>query len=369
MFKESERFWIGVDNILGDGWRNVDDRSNIIFDNWAQNEPSNDSNACVSVDKEGMWYNDNCSNDYPYICGASDDEHTTTSPTLSNTAPVAAASYYGYYGAYFDVQFNVSDMATLVEDLSQDFSSYSDLDIGIWSLTDTGLFDYKDGISVNSVVFAGNTSDPRYALELQSGIDFLTTNGSTITIVFVNQDLDLTAVQNLTNVNIVQWSDNPTELLTNIQKNMKCLGGKLAYRPCKRWFSLVPDYSTTLSETDHHTQIVFIQNEVGRMNRPDMIQFIGDHDDHYWVDWNNAGTIEEIRFYIDITMRNGNFSLNTTLQALSIAYYSKDRTRYEPPYVALVFIPSTDSYENYGGAEEVAQNLTDAGFQLTFFLM
>ncbi|KAE9547564.1 hypothetical protein FO519_009224 [Halicephalobus sp. NKZ332] len=419
MFNESERFWIGVDNILGDGWRNVDDGSNIIFDNWAQNEPSNDSNACVSVDKEGMWYNDNCSNNYPYICGVSDDEYTTTSLTLSTTAttndlltpcwsyipfsvdisnaltpdqfsakknfitkhflkelfpidlqPAAAVPYGVGGGVYLDVQFNVSDMITVVEDLSQCIDCNSNLLAGIRSLTYTGVFDYKDGIPVNSVVFAGNVSYLGSASDLQYDIDFLTTNGSTVTIVFINPDLDLTSFQNLTNVSIVQWSDNSTKLLINIRKNMRCGGGEPVYRPCKRWFSLVPDYSDTLSEIDWGTQITFLWNEVGRMNRPDKIQFIGDHDDSYWVDWNTIWNIEEIQEHIGATLvKNSDFSLNTTLQTLSNAYYSKNRTEYQPPYTALVFIPTTESYENYGGAEEVAPNLKNLGFEFTFFLM
>ncbi|KAE9546904.1 hypothetical protein FO519_009884 [Halicephalobus sp. NKZ332] len=231
-------------------------------------------------------------------------------------------------------------MIPLVEDLSQDFNSSSDLVGGIFLLTYMGVFDYKDGIPVNSVVFAGNVSYSGYASDLQKKIDFLSTNGSTVTIVFVDPDLDLTVLQSLTNVSIVQWSDNPTELLTNIRKNMRCGGGEPVHRPCKIWFSFIPDYTTTLSETDYNTQITFIKNEVGRMNRPDKIQVIQ-------IIYNSYGC------------------LNTTLQVLSNVYYSKDRTEYQPPYTALVFIPTTESYENYGGAEEVAQNLTDAAIQAT----
>ncbi|KAE9546784.1 hypothetical protein FO519_010004, partial [Halicephalobus sp. NKZ332] len=219
-----------------------------------------------------------------------------------------------------------------------------------------GVFDYKDGIPVNSVVFAGNVSYSGYTSLLQYNIDFLTANGNTVTVVFANPNLDLTVLQNLTNMNIVQWSDNPTELLTNIRKNMRCGSGEPVYRPCKRWFSFVPEYSNALSETDFNAQRTFIQNEVGRINRPDKIQLI----DYLYTDdlvyWNNIWNIKQIH-------------LNITLQVLSNAYYGKDRTEYQPPYTALVFIPTTESYGNYGGAEEVAQNLKDLGFEFTFFLM
>ncbi|KAE9546930.1 hypothetical protein FO519_009858 [Halicephalobus sp. NKZ332] len=91
------------------------------------------------------------------------------------------------------------------------------------------------------------------------------------------------------------------------------------------------------------------------MNRPDKIQiFYAYNDNSNWVDWNRGYGLRDIQSPV---YRNESiiFNLNTTLQALSQLYH--------------IFIPTTESYENYGGAEEVAQNLTDVGFQLTFFLM
>ncbi|KAE9546660.1 hypothetical protein FO519_010128, partial [Halicephalobus sp. NKZ332] len=100
------------------------------------------------------------------------------------------------------------------------------------------------------------------------------------------------------------------------------------------------------------------------------IQIIDVHQYYYaQIDWNDPWNIEKAQNYIMDLTRNGTFSLNSTLQTLSNVYYSRNRTKYEPPYVALVFIPTTESYENYGGAEEVAQNLKNLGFEFTFFLM
>ncbi|KAE9547845.1 hypothetical protein FO519_008942 [Halicephalobus sp. NKZ332] len=424
--QNSSRFWIGVSDLSNGEWKNIDDGSNTTYFDWAPGEPSNStgSTGCVSVDIKGLWHNDDCFTSYSFVCEVPEVGVTPTTPSTETTTkagtttsanyplascwsyipfavdasgsltpnqfsamknfiathflkelfpidlqPAAIAEYTANFGSPFDVQFNVSDMVTLVGKLPQYPDGPSDFYLGIITLTNIGVFDYKDGIPMNFVVFAGNTSDPKYACALQRDIDLLTTNGSTVTIIFVNPDLDLTPLQNFTNVNIVQWSDNSTELLTNIRKNMRCGGGEPVYYPCKRWFSFFPDYSNTLSETDFNTQRTFIKNEVGRMNRPDKIQLISDHGDD-WVDWNNGDNIEEIQNDIgDNSVRSGTFSLNTTLQTLSNAYYSQDRTEYQPPYTALVFIPTTASYENYGGAEEVAQNLTNAGFQLAFFLM
>ncbi|KAE9546860.1 hypothetical protein FO519_009928 [Halicephalobus sp. NKZ332] len=196
-------------------------------------------------------------------------------------------------------------------------------------------------------------------------------NGNTVTIVLVNEGLDMTDIQKLKNVNIVEWSDNSIELLTNIRKNMRCGGGEPVYRPCKGWFSFVPDSSNTLSEADYNTQIAFVKNEIGRMNRPDKIQLIESYiDGHERNDWNSIWNIENIQEDTDYCrIADVTFKLNITLQRLSNCYYRKNRAKYQSPYVALVFISTTESYENYGGADDVVKKLKDAGYQLTFILM
>ena len=47
----------------------------------------NDSSGtgCVSVDMTGLWYNDNCFNNYPYICEVPQIEITTPAPTQPHT--------------------------------------------------------------------------------------------------------------------------------------------------------------------------------------------------------------------------------------------------------------------------------------------
>ncbi|KAE9547079.1 hypothetical protein FO519_009709, partial [Halicephalobus sp. NKZ332] len=88
------RFWIGVHNISGAGWTNIGGSSPPYF-RWAPGEPKdlNGSNGCVSVDLDGLWYNDDCFNDYSYVCEVpeintnSTSQSTTISPhsTVSQT--------------------------------------------------------------------------------------------------------------------------------------------------------------------------------------------------------------------------------------------------------------------------------------------
>ena len=188
----------------------------------------------------------------------------------------------------------------------------------------------------------------------------------------MNPDYHSPGVENLTNVNIIKWSDDSTELLSNIRKNMKCGGGDPVYRPCKSWFSFMVDHSNALSETDFNTQLSFLYNEFHKMNRPDKIQVVDAlfpslEYGFIYEDWNSGISMS----YMGISgpQHNTSFSLSKTLKSLSHFYYNRNITNYQPPLVTFVFIPTTACYENYGGAEEVAQKLKNAGFQLTFFLM
>ena len=195
-------------------------------------------------------------------------------------------------------------------------------------------------------------------------ISNITANGNTITVVLANPDLDPVSLQNFKNINVVQWSDDSTELLGNIRKNMKCGGGNPVYHPCKTWISLVPDYSQILSETNYNTQIAFVQSEIGKINRPDRIQLLNSGND-----WNNDRNIDSIISMVNSGYSGSQFSLKDNLGVLYDTYRSRNRTEFEPPFVALVFIPTTATYENYGGADDTVQKLKAAGFQLTFFLL
>ncbi|KAE9546663.1 hypothetical protein FO519_010125 [Halicephalobus sp. NKZ332] len=68
-----KRFWIGVNNVGGSGWTDMDG-SNATYFNWGPSQPaaSTGSNGCVSVDLRGSWYNDDCFTNYPYACEVSD---------------------------------------------------------------------------------------------------------------------------------------------------------------------------------------------------------------------------------------------------------------------------------------------------------
>ena len=82
------RFWIGVNSILGNGWQNLNDGSNTTFFEWEPNEPrnSNNENGCVSVDMSGNWYNDNCFHNFPFVCEIS--ETNLSSVITSKTSKI-----------------------------------------------------------------------------------------------------------------------------------------------------------------------------------------------------------------------------------------------------------------------------------------
>ncbi|KAE9547164.1 hypothetical protein FO519_009624 [Halicephalobus sp. NKZ332] len=94
------------------------------------------------------------------------------------------------------------------------------------------------------------------------------------------------------------------------------------------------------------------------MNRLDKVQVIDAYNKHNNIayDWNEEDSTALVQsILIDQQYTDVIFSLNTTLRKLSSIYF--------------VAIPTTASYENYGGADDVAQKLKDAGFQLTFLLV
>ncbi|KAE9547678.1 hypothetical protein FO519_009108, partial [Halicephalobus sp. NKZ332] len=63
------RFWIGVTNLTGNGWHNIDDDSNIAYFDWAFGEPRNSTHEqCVTIDMNGLWYNEECFKNFPFIC-------------------------------------------------------------------------------------------------------------------------------------------------------------------------------------------------------------------------------------------------------------------------------------------------------------
>ncbi|KAE9547857.1 hypothetical protein FO519_008932 [Halicephalobus sp. NKZ332] len=397
-------FWIGVSNISGNGWTNIDG-SNVTYSDWASSEPATatGSNGCVSVDSKGFWHNDDCYTDHYYVCevpevGVSStpqpsDPTTTTAPdsvscwsyipfaidysstlTAIDLQPASIIEYKHGGVNFYHVPYDVSELVSMVEDIEYDiYLTDSYIDTGIFGLLYLGVFDYKDGIPINSVIFAGRASLYYNISDTQSRIDFLTANGNTVTIVLVNPGLDLTDITQLRNVNIVQWSEDSTELLTNIQKGMECGGGSPVYRPCKKWFSFAPDTSNTLSGTDFGTQIAFLKKESSTINRPDKIQVVYLNDPIYsYYDWNHPESFSYYNpFYITDQNASMIFNLNKTLSTLYEDYYPAhvNKMVFQPPFVAWVSVSNTSTYENYGGADEVVQKLKDAGFQLTFFLL
>ena len=53
--------WIGVTNIVGGVWKNIDNGSNVTYFNWAPGEPQNNTYPlCVRIKTDGLWYSGPC---------------------------------------------------------------------------------------------------------------------------------------------------------------------------------------------------------------------------------------------------------------------------------------------------------------------
>ena len=74
---------------------------------------------------------------------------------------------------------------------------------------------------INFIAFFGSVSNTKPE-ESQGYIDSLVASGSTVTVVFVNPGYHMSGIETFSNVNIVYWSDDSTELFSNIRRNMKC---------------------------------------------------------------------------------------------------------------------------------------------------
>ena len=91
------RFWIGISNINGNGWQNIDDGSATNFFDWASGEPQNTTgNGCVSMDTTGKWYNDDCFNNYSFACGVSEVGAPTTPGTTGATVSYSSLTCPSY---------------------------------------------------------------------------------------------------------------------------------------------------------------------------------------------------------------------------------------------------------------------------------
>jgi len=94
------KFWIGVTDLFGNGWQNIDDGSPISYTDWAPGEPNNSTSqgGCVSMDLLGYWYNDNCSSIYPFGCEFNEINASstvvipTTTPSTSPTSTEAVTT-------------------------------------------------------------------------------------------------------------------------------------------------------------------------------------------------------------------------------------------------------------------------------------
>ena len=81
-----------MSDLFGSQWTNIDDGSNTTFFDWGSGEPNNSSNhnRCVYMDMSGYWYTDDCSHDYPYVCGVNETNVLSTTVISSTTTSTTA---------------------------------------------------------------------------------------------------------------------------------------------------------------------------------------------------------------------------------------------------------------------------------------
>ena len=95
------KLWVGV-RYSQNEWKNIDDNLKTNFSDWKYGEPANvtENNGCVTIDTQGWWYNEDCSQSYPFVCGVPEIIETSTSnpstatrtSSLSNATPISSPS-------------------------------------------------------------------------------------------------------------------------------------------------------------------------------------------------------------------------------------------------------------------------------------
>lgn len=105
-------------NLLSNKWQNIDDGSQTTFFDWASGQPDNPNSrgGCVSVDLSGYWYNSNCSDNIPFVCGIADNNTTVIPPTIvtvQSSTRLPTTSISNYYLVVSDIVF-IFDISTSV---------------------------------------------------------------------------------------------------------------------------------------------------------------------------------------------------------------------------------------------------------------
>ncbi|KAE9548110.1 hypothetical protein FO519_008678 [Halicephalobus sp. NKZ332] len=409
--------WIGVNNTNGAGWKNVDDGSDTTYFDWGNGEPNNSTgnyDRCVSMNLTGLWHSEDCTKQYYFFCGVPEASSYTTpqysTPSGATSLPSLCHSYIPfavdissdvYDGLYnplrdflliyfikqlfpFNLQpspmlaFTNETSFSMVPDSTDELLAYtsailndrgsepSNLSLAFNTLTELGIFDYKDGIPINSVLFIGNgnISDSDIP-KVQNYVNFLTNNGSTVTVVLVNREIDQTDLKKIKGISILLWDHNPFALISSIGKNLKCGGGDTVYHPCKTWVSFVPDYSNSLSSKEFSTQMSFVSTAIGQINHPERIQ-VAESVGSMLSSWDEPMSIASIQDALSDYPQDQSmiFSLKESLEQLF-----QDGDGVQRSIGTLVFVSDTSTPGNYEGAEDVAQLLKNSGYKLTFILM
>ncbi|KAE9547157.1 hypothetical protein FO519_009631, partial [Halicephalobus sp. NKZ332] len=404
----SSRFWIGANNLSGAGWKNIDDNSNVTYFDWASGEPGNltESNGCVSVDLHGLWYNDDCFANYSFVCEIPEDStpsvcgsyvpisiDATAVVTLhqlnavknflvqdflyqtlpSHLQPATRVSCCSDPWYYWTLPNTIDELVYQIETITYNEFNDSHFYDALNGLCSLGIFDHKEGIPINAIIFTGVELPHGLDDLIQMMIDECLANGTnTITAVMMNPGIEV-SYQNLSRLEIIQWSD-PAILYSNIRQKMKCSSAQPVYRPCKSWVSFALDYSNVLSNESFQNMELFVVISIMYFNHPERVQLININDNFISknYNWNHAYNNQALTG--DITSRNRNltigFNLATTLNKIGSSYFSTSINKpIKDPVRAIVFISDTSNPENYEGAGDAAEYLKSLGYRLFFVLM
>lgn len=237
-----------------------------------------------------------------------------------------------------------------------------------------GIFNYNDGIPINTVIFTEKELDSSNVSIAQNYTSQLISNDHTVTVVLLNSDVDQSNYKLIPGLNIVPWSD-PATLLPAIKQNMKCGGGKPVYQPCKTWIAFTPDYSYEVMSNDFKSQMTFISNEIGKLNHPERVLVTDPY--HYTISnygtWYGPFSINRIQSQLPRYSFNYAYNLTFNLQLVYNAYIAPyellEQTLPQLPISILAFISDTTSPENYVGADKIVSMMKSIRMKLTFVLL
>ncbi|KAE9547683.1 hypothetical protein FO519_009105 [Halicephalobus sp. NKZ332] len=371
------RYWIGVTNLSGNGWKNIDDNSSTTFFDWAPREPNNSisQGGCLLADTLGYWYNSDCYNYYPFVCEVNETEYSSQDFTLS---------FFLDETTYPDQAGTIIELLTTISSISNpnalDRSAY------IYNIaTDSTYISNKISFDnlMSEYVSQGVNSTGVTTVSLNYAFTYYQQSGPTPQIATtIAPTIIMVTSKNITDL------DQTRHMIDNLRQKRKAyivsvtLSSGAAAQLYGTGFDLVIDLTNStqssaenagatdnslgLSSQNFQTQISFISTAVNQINHPERFQF--NSGSIIVVPWSNSLSIDDIQNSILKTTQKGNdpYWLRNTLANIYASLSSQTIT---PPIGAIVFVTKQTTSEDLDGAFQFAKRLQIDGVTLTFVLM